>query len=533
MPKPGIGRKQVVSLGFVVVGWDFSAERNGFLRPLKISKSVWFLNFPGCFLYFCPEVRGCFAIIEVPGHGAWGKLFMDKLKILIIEDNELVRELIAINLSGQAVDFAGDKATAERKLKTGHYDICFIDLILGEGDDYSGLKLLPLAVSKGIYSVVMSSCDTEETISRAYALGCKEFYVKGNEKSNITAIIARYLQGDSGKKAQEIFSSGFITNDPATRSIITEALKYAPANLPILILGPSGTGKTTLARLLHEHSGRAAGEFTAINCAAYTEDLLEAELFGYKKGAFTDAKETRKGRLAQADKGTLFLDEIGAMSPNMQTKLLKAIEEKSFYPLGTDKPEYSDFRVISATLEDMQKLLTDGKLRFDFFQRVHGMTITLSPLSQRKCDIFPLIQAFTKGTKRLAFEPAAKECLLAHNWPGNTRELKRFVELMAIGTQGQITLDAVRQHLTQSAEPEPDRVTQAQYNCALKLGLAGAVDRFAAGIVSRNLSENNGKKADALAQLKITKYLLYSLLAKAGKTEGKRPWPARKKSTTI
>lgn len=287
---------------------------------------------------------------------AWGGLFMDRLKILVIDDDRLARDIMADNLAGQAMDFAGDKPTAERKLKAGHYDICFVDLMLGENDDYSGLKLIPLAVSKGIYSVVMSSCETEETISRAYALGCKEFYVKGNERANITAIIARYLQGGAGKKVDGVFSEDFITNDPATRSMVAEALKHASTSLPMLLLGPSGAGKTTLAELLHKHSGRD-GSFVAMNCAAYTEELLEAELFGYKKGSFTDAHENRKGKLAQADKGTLFLDEIGAMSQKMQVKLLKAIEEKSFYPLGADKPEYSDFRVISATLEDVHVLV--------------------------------------------------------------------------------------------------------------------------------------------------------------------------------
>ncbi len=448
---------------------------------------------------------------------------MDKLKILVIEDNSLAREVMAGNLSGQAVDFAADKAAAERKLKAGHYDICFVDLLLGENDDYSGLKLIPLAVAKGAYTVVMSSCDTEETIGKAYALGCKEFYVKGNEEANIQAIIGRYLQGDIGKRADRIFSKEFITNDPATRAAVAEALRYADTHLPVLILGPSGTGKTTLAELLHRHSGRK-GDFVAINCAAYTEDLLESEMFGSKKGSFTGANENRKGKLAQADGGTLFLDEIGSMSQAMQLKLLKAIEEKSFYPLGSDKPEYSDFRIVSATLEDVQKLLAEGKLRFDFFQRIHGMPITLKPLAQRKCDIFPLIEAFTKGGKRLAFELGAKDCVLEHSWPGNTRELKRFVELVSAGAHGLITLEAVHRHIAPAATPPaaaPAAAGREDYDYAVKNGLDAAVDRFIAGLIGRSLAENHGKRAATLAQLKISKRLLYATLAKTRAAEGK------------
>jgi len=437
---------------------------------------------------------------------------MDKLNILVIDDDRLARDLMADSLSGQAVDFAADKISAERKLKSGHYDICFIDLMLGENDDYSGLKLIPLVVAKGIYAVVMSSCDTEETISRAYAMGCKEFYVKGNEAANVSAIIGRYLQGGAGKKAEHIFAKDFITNDPATRSMIAEVLKYASTNLPVMLLGPSGTGKTTLAELLHKHSGRR-GDFVAINCAAYTEDLLEAELFGYRRGSFTGAHENRKGKLAQADKGTLFLDEIGAMSQSMQVKLLKAIEEKSFYPLGADTPEYSDFRVISATLEDVQKLLAERELRFDFFQRVHGMTVTLRPLSQRKCDILPLIGAFTRNTRRLAFAPEAREHLLAYAWPGNTRELKRFVEIASAGADGQIALDVVSRHLKLSeAQPEPLSFSQAQYDYALKNGLIALAENLKAAIIRRNLEENHGKKAATLEQLRISKRLLYSVV---------------------
>lgn len=448
---------------------------------------------------------------------------MSKLNILVVEDDALSREVMAESLAGHTVDFAGDKATAERKLKAGHYDICFLDLLLGDNDDYSGLKLIPLAVSRKAYAVVMSSCDTEETIGKAYALGCREFYVKGNEAHNVAAIIARYMRDDGGRKAQQVFAGDFISNDPETRALVTEALKYARTELPLMILGPSGTGKTTLAQLLHAHSGRE-GDFVAINCAAYTEDLLESELFGYKRGAFTGAHENRKGKLAQADKGTIFLDEIGAMSHNMQVKLLKAIEEKSFYPIGADKPEYSDFRVISATLEDVQKLLAENQLRFDFFQRVHGMTITLKPLAQRKCDIMPLVRAFTKGKRRLAFEPDAREYLLSHNWPGNTRELKHFVELMGAGNPGAIPLETVKRHITPVSTPArnatSDAVTQAQYDYAVEHGLSAAVDQFSLGVINRNLQENNGKKAAALAQLKISKCLLYSALGKAKQPKG-------------
>jgi len=132
---------------------------------------------------------------------------MSKLNILVVEDNVLAREVMAEHLAGQVVDFAADRPTAERKLKAGHYDICFIDLVLGEGDDYSGLKLIPLAASRGSYPVVMSSCDTEETISRAYALGCKEFYVKGDEAHSVAATIARYMRDDGGKSAQKILAA--------------------------------------------------------------------------------------------------------------------------------------------------------------------------------------------------------------------------------------------------------------------------------------------------------------------------------------
>jgi len=440
---------------------------------------------------------------------------MPKLSILVVEDDPLARKVMASHLGEHAVDFASDEAAAKEKLKTGRHDLCFIDLELADGKESSGLNLIPLATAQGTYAVVMSGHDSEKFVERAYALGCDDFYSKGNEAVNVGRILERFL-GRREKSDKNIFAERFITDDAAMRALITDALKYAPSDLPIIILGPSGTGKTSLAQIIHDHSHRT-GEFVAINCSAYTEDLLEAELFGYRKGAFTGAGDSRKGKLLAAHQGTLFLDEIGSMSLKMQTKLLKAIEEKSFYPLGSDKPEKSQFRIISATLEDLQGLIKAGKLRFDFFQRIHGLTVELKPLSQRKGDVFPLLSFFTRGGKRLNFTPEAKELLSRHSWPGNVRELKKFVDLLVAGHEGSVTPEAVGRLLADAVTQEGglDFTTEGQYRFALDKGLDAAVDRFVDDLVVRNLEANEGKRTKVLSDLKISTRLLYASLKRS------------------
>ncbi|MFI5363165.1 MAG: sigma-54-dependent transcriptional regulator [Elusimicrobiota bacterium] len=447
---------------------------------------------------------------------------MQKLKILVVDDDPLARKVMEAQLRGHDVEFASDVASARRKIATKSHEVCFIDLRLGEKDDFAGLELIPEVLAAGAYSVVMSGHDSEEVVERVYALGCEDFYAKGNESENVSAVLSRFLQKRKEARADRIFQDQFVTEDKETRAGISSALRYAATELPIMILGPSGTGKTSLAHIVHERSGRP-GQFVAINCAAYTEDLLEAELFGYRKGAFTGAADSRKGKLLAADEGTLFLDEVGSMSLKMQTKLLKAIEEKSFYPLGSDRPETSRFRVISATLEDMPALVKSGKMRFDFSQRIQGLTIALKPLAQRKGDIIPLIAFFTRGARRLSFPEEARKKLLDHEWPGNVRELRKFVELTAAGQSGRITAEAVGELLTTArveANPE-DFASPAQYALAVEKGLDHSVELFVDAIIRRNLAENGGRKTKVLSDLKISTRILYASLRRSGETDGR------------
>jgi DNA-binding NtrC family response regulator len=443
-----------------------------------------------------------------------------KLKVLVVEDDALARKLVEDQLREHEVDFAPDLASGRKKIAARRNDICFIDLKLtGKPNDTSGLELVPLAAKAGAYCVVMSGHDSDSVVDRAYELGCDDFYAKGNEEENVGAVVARFLRRCPEDGEDRLFQDLFVTEDAGTRVSVTEALKYAASDLPVIILGPSGTGKTSLAEVIHGRSGRK-GQFVAMNCADYaSEDLLEVELFGYRKGAFTGAGDGRKGKLLLADGGTLFLDEVGSMSLKMQGRLLKAIEEKAFHPVGADSVVKSRFRIVSATLENPQDLVRKGRLRFDFLQRIQGLTIELKPLARRKDDIFPLVSFFTRGGRRLAFTQDAKELLLHHGWQGNVRELKKFVDLAASGDPGRVTADMARRILAMAGTGEAagDFLTEQQYRAVLSGGLYAAVRRFEDEAIQRNLADNGGRKTKVMSDLKIDTGLLYKSLKRTGK----------------
>lgn len=439
------------------------------------------------------------------------------LKILVIDDDKLSRIKMKSNLNDHLVIEAASYDEAVTKLSAFNFDLCFIDLNLDNSDnELLGLEILKITVSEGIYSVIMTSLHDEEIIEHAYAIGCNDYYTKGQEKASISDTLNRFLLSKNDYLENFFFKEIFPTKSKEQKEILKKIIPVIQTNIPICILGESGTGKTFLAQEIHEQSKRS-GPFVAVNCAAMSEELLEAELFGYNKGAFTGATSDSKGKLALANNGTLFLDEIGSMSSSMQAKLLKAIEEKAFYQVNSDKMIKSDFRVISATLDNLDEKIKSGEFRFDLLQRICGLSVKLLPLRERKEDILDLIKKeadeYSQNGRKIVFSKEAKTVLENAKWKGNIRELKRFFQVISLENRGLISKEEAEKYLAGKEETQLEKVlNKNQIKLALELGLPDFIEQIENEIIDQSLKHNNQAIRKTLAQLKITQSRLYKRL---------------------
>src|SRR5438876_1042692 len=276
---------------------------------------------------------------------------------------------------------------------------------------------------------------------RAIKAGALDFLTKPVDVDELLGAIQKGIGQDHGGRVRE--HGGVIGTSQSWRDVLAQAAKVAPAETTVLLSGESGTGKEVVAHLIHRGSRRADGPFVPLNCAALPEALLESELFGYEKGAFTGAVAARAGRLEQAAGGTLFLDEVGEMSPAVQAKFLRVLQEREFQRLGGTRMLKADVRVIAATNRDLKVAMTQGAFREDLYYRLHVFAIHLPPLRERQEDILPLLEHFMEelgpavlGRPAAGISPEAREHFLAYGWPGNVRELRNAVERALVLCEG-------------------------------------------------------------------------------------------------
>jgi DNA-binding NtrC family response regulator len=312
------------------------------------------------------------------------------LKIFIIEDDPIFRSALKRRVSDYGLPLEADNlASAKNILSTTNFDIAIIDLNLN--GEQVGMELLKLAKAKGIYSIVLTDYQGKNYIQTAFELGCDHYLTKDQFESVIHIILRERLETLRNQDdCEDFFKNQFLTQDI---NLINE-LKSLRMRLinprPILILGETGVGKGEIAKFIHGLNYKSQDNLIALNASAINENLMESELFGHRKGAFTGAHENKIGKIELAHNGTLFLDEIATIPLSLQIKFLKVLEEKQFYPLGSTKPVKSNFQLITATCDDIYKKMREETFRVDLFYRINAITISVLPLRERKKDI-PLL----------------------------------------------------------------------------------------------------------------------------------------------
>lgn len=379
-------------------------------------------------------------------------------KILIIDDERAIRSVVKNILSaeGYSVDVAEDGTAGLEKARSGHYDLIYTDIKMPGMDGMELLTQLKMGDTPIPCPIVMiSGHGNIETAVEAVKLGAFDFLEKpvdlnrllvttknALENKALTEEI-RVLKKQVDSKCQMIGSSAPIMR---VREIIS---KVAPTEARVLITGANGTGKEVVARLIHAESNRAKCPLVEVNCAAIPSELIESELFGHTKGAFTGAVKDRAGKFEQADGGTLFLDEIGDMSMEAQTKVLRALQENEVTRVGSDKTIHVNVRVLAATNKDLSAEIAKGTFREDLFHRLNVIPIHVPTLDERKDDIPALVSYFTEqicqeqGWKVKAFSPDAITALQVRSWTGNIRELRNVVERLIILAADTITREDV------------------------------------------------------------------------------------------
>jgi DNA-binding NtrC family response regulator len=443
------------------------------------------------------------------------------IQLLIVDDELIVRESLGnwLKEEGYSVDCADSGPDALEKMKKKQYDLIVADVKMPGMD---GLQLLELCKKNDpeLQVLVMTAYASVDTAVQAMKQGAFDYIVKPFDPDNVTQIIRRALKFKMlekenillRKELEKKYGIDEIIGKSKKMEEIFELIRtVADSEAVVMIRGESGTGKELIARAIHANSKRKYGPLIALSCGALPETLLESELFGYEKGAFTGAQYSRKGRIEMADGGTLFLDEIGDISPKTQVDLLRVLQEKTIHHLGSTKPIKIDVRIVSATNRDLEKEVKNGNFREDLYYRLNVVTINVPPLRDRTEDIPLLVNHFLKkfsieNSKKIdGFSHEALGMLMGYPWPGNVRELENVVEHAVVVCKNDEIMpgnlpDCVRQEIRKIKEE----------NAAAPKSLEDAEKIH----IMKILEQNDGNVSKSAKELGIDRVTLYNKIKK-------------------
>jgi DNA-binding NtrC family response regulator len=445
-----------------------------------------------------------------------------KQKILIVEDEDKLRRVVQLQLASAGFDVEQARTAEEALPLLDRADLILTDLRL---PGMSGLEMLSLIQRQNAHApvIMMTAHGSIETAVEAMKAGAVDFLLKPFSLDHLMTVVNKALEvrglRDENRKLKEELGRRYefdniIGRSPQMQEIFASVLRVAPTRATVLLTGESGVGKDLIARAIHFHSPRTDRPLVKINCSAIPENLMESELFGYEKGAFTGANISKPGKFEQADTGTVFLDEIGDVPQAVQVKLLRVLQEREFERLGSNKTQRVDIRMIAATNQDLRAALEQGTFREDLYYRLNVVAMEIPPLRARKVDIPYLANHFIhklapdSGSEVESITPAAMDMLLDHSWPGNVRELENVIErslVMATGKQldsRDIKLDLPRHRPAVSGE------------LALPEGMS--LEQYEQELIRQALKKADGNKSRAARLLGLTRNALRYRLTQMG-----------------
>ncbi len=441
-------------------------------------------------------------------------------KILLIDDEPTIRMLLSriLELEGYEVLKAKDRATALYILNKQEVQVVLCDVFLPDGNGVDMVQeLQPLAPNAKI--ILLTAHGNIPDGVQAIKNGAFDYIVKGDDNRKIIPIVSRAMDAIAAEQKQQskkkdvrvntVTFGNIVGKSPALAHVISQASKVAATDVAVLINGETGTGKELFAQAIHNASHRSAGAFLALNCSAFSRELLESELFGYKEGAFTGAVKDKRGLLEEANHGTVFLDEIGEMALELQSKLLRVLETGEFVKVGDTKTTRVDVRIISATNRNLKEEIANGRFREDLYFRLSVFRIELPPLRQRREDILLLAQHFAErfskqiGCPVPALSPDAKSLFLSYPWPGNVREMMNTMEHALIVCDSEVTREDLPIDMLSD-----ESSTQADDSLDLK-----SVER---NHIIKVLHHTHGNKTETARLLKIGLTTLYRKIEEYG-----------------